>query len=349
MQFGTKQFDLKKKDQTLVIAEVGVNHNADLKIARQLVDAAVEAEADIVKFQSFHTESIISKYCSKAPYQKETTSSEGNQLEMVKALELNGDDLKEMLEYCGQKEIGFLCTAFDFDSVDLLVEKLGVNTIKIPSGEITNIPLLEYIASKGVSAIISTGCSTLLEVSQGVSALLDNGCRELMVFHCISEYPAPLDQVNLRAMQTLKDVFRVAVGFSDHTIGSYAAIAAAALDASAIEKHFTLDRTMEGPDHRASIEPKDLKHLVEGIKAVNHMMGSPVKQPTACEKSNISLIRKGLVANNDLKKGTSLSKEMIGIKRPAGGIEPKDLDKIIGLTLKNDIEYDAPIRWEDFK
>jgi N-acetylneuraminate synthase len=341
-----KDFDFNKADHTIVIAEIGVNHNGNAEIAKELVDAAVEAKVDVVKFQAFRSEKEISKYAVKAPYQQETTAT-GNQLEMCKALELSGPVLKAMKNYCTAAKMSFLCTAFDFDSVDLLVDELKVETVKIPSGEITNFPMLEYIGAKKKAVILSTGASTLAEVGMAAEILLKTGCPELVLFHCVSSYPALYDQINLRAMKTLRDSFGLPVGFSDHSIGNQAAIAAAALGAVAIEKHLTLDRNMEGPDHRASLEPAEMAELVKGVKIANLALGSPVKRMSPGEASNLPLIRKSLVAGTDLKQGTRLSREMIEIKRPMGGIEPGDLHKIIGRTLKNNIQADALIKWGD--
>lgn len=347
MNFETRNYDLREGDDTLVIAEVGVNHNGSPEIARRLVDEAVKAGVHIVKFQAFRSEKEISKFAVKTPYQEETTSAAGNQLEMCKALELSGPVLREMKEYCAAIRMPFLCAAFDFDSVDLLVDDLRVQTIKIPSGEITNLPFLNYIGSKKTGVILSTGASTLTEVGLAVETLQKSGCPELMLFHCVSSYPAAWNEVNLRVMETMKRAFNLPVGFSDHTLGSAAAITAAALGAAAIEKHFTLDRTMKGPDHRASIEPHELKALVEGVRIANHALGSGVKTPVACELPNLHLIRKSLVASKNLVCGTRLTRQMIEIKRPQGGIDPADLEKIIGLSLTRDIEEDAPVTWGD--
>lgn len=346
MNFESRDFPFKDGDRTVVIAEIGVNHNGDPALAKRMIDAAASAGAHIVKFQAFRSEKEISRYAAKAPYQKETTSSQGNQLEMCKALELSGSALREMKEYCAAKSIPFLCAAFDFDSVDLLVDDLKVEIIKIPSGEVTNIPFLRYIGSKKKGVILSTGASTLEEVRLAIEALLKSGCPELVLFHCVSSYPVPYDQVNLRAMLTLKSAFGLPVGFSDHTIGIHAAIAAAALGAVAVEKHFTLDKTMEGPDHRASIEPHELAALVQGVRIANLALGSPIKQPAPCELPNLPLIRKSLVAATALKKGTCLTRDMIEIKRPQGGVEPVDLEKVLGKTLRIDLQEDAPITWE---
>jgi len=266
---------------------------------------------------------------------------------MCKALEMSASTLREMKEYCAVRKMPFLCSAFDFESVDLLVDDLKVQTIKVASSEVTNIPFLKYIGERKMAVVLSSGASTLAEVGLAVQALREAGCRELMLFHCVSSYPAPYDQINLRAMATMNNAFGLPVGFSDHTIGSAAAIAAAALGAVAIEKHFTLDCTMEGPDHRSSIEPKEMAELVQGVKIADQAQGSSIKEPAPCEQPNRHLIRKSLVTAANLSKGTRLTREMIEIKRPQGGIEPMDIEKIIGLTINKDIEEDAHITWGD--
>lgn len=348
MNFGSRSFDFADVGKTVVIAEVGVNHNGNPDTAKRMIDAALAAGADIVKFQAFRSEKEISKYAKKTPYQEETTSSEGNQLEMCKDLELSGPALREMKEYCATVGIPFLCSAFDFDSVDLLLDELKVESLKVASSEVTNLPFLQYIGSRKIGVILSTGGSTLVEVGAAVETLLESGCPELVLLHCVSSYPAPHDQVNLRAIGTLKEAFGLPVGFSDHTTGVEVAIAAAALGAVAVEKHFTLDRTMPGPDHRASLEPDELAALVRGVRVANLALGSAIKRPSACELPNLHLIRKSLVAAANLKKGTCLTREMIEIKRPQGGIEPGDLSKVLGLTLTRDVEEDAALTWEDF-
>jgi len=334
MNFETRSFGLKAGDPTFVIAEIGVNHNGDPALARRLVDEAAAAGAQVVKFQAFRSEKEISKYAAKTQYQKDTTSDAGNQLEMCKALELSGPVLRSLKDYCAAKGVPFLCTAFDFESVDLLADELKVSTIKIPSGEVTNLPLLEYIGGKRTAAILSTGASTLAEVAAAVATLRAAGCGELMLFHCVSSYPAPPAQVNLRAMQSLKTAFGLPVGYSDHTVGIEVALAAAALGAAAIEKHFTLDRTMPGPDHRASIEPAELAALVKGVATVSSALGDGTKAPVAAELENLPLIRKSIVAGRALRRGTRLERGMLEIKRPQGGIEPGELGRVIGRTLR---------------
>lgn len=346
MDFESRDFTFTTANETIVIAEVGVNHNGDLQTAKKMVDAATRAGAHVVKFQAFRSEKEISRFAAKAPYQEETTD-EASQLEMCKALELGVADLRELKNYCAGKKMPFLCAAFDFESVDLLVDELKVKTIKVASSEVTNLPFLRYIGSKKRGVILSTGASTLPEVGLAIETLKKSGCPELMLFHCVSSYPAPHEQVNLRAMLTLKHAFGLPVGFSDHTIGTASAIAAAAIGACAVEKHFTLDRTMAGPDHRASIEPDELAEMVRGIKIANLSLGSPLKEPAPCELPNLALIRKSLVAARDLRKGTKLTRDMIEIKRPLGGIVPGDLEKVLGLTLNKDIEEDMFLTWQD--
>jgi N-acetylneuraminate synthase len=348
MDFESREFSFGLDEPTRVIAEIGVNHNGSPEIARTMVDAAIEAGADIIKFQAFVSEKEISRFAAKTPYQKETTSSEGNQLEMCKALEMKPETLREMKRYCAERKAPFLCAAFDFDSVDLLVDDLQVGTIKVPSGEVTNLPFLEYIGSRRKGVILSTGASTLVEVGIAIETLRKAGCPELMLFHCVSSYPAPFEQANLRAMHTLRDAFRIPVGFSDHTIGCEAGIAAAALGACAIEKHFTLDKSMPGPDHRASIEPPELAALVDGVRIARAVLGDGVKRPVASELDNLPLIRKSLVASRRLAKGTCLTADMVEIKRPEGGVAPGDLAKILGLNLTVDLEADQPITWDSF-
>lgn len=346
MDFVSKHYDFAEGAPTVVIGEVGVNHNGDPAIARRLVDVALATGVHVVKFQAFKSEKEISRFAPKAPYQDETAPDAANQLELCKALELSGPVLVEMKAYCAARGMPFLCSAFDFDSLDLLAGELKVSSVKIASSEVTNLPFLEYVGSRKLAVVLSTGASTLAEVGLAIEALRRGGCPELVLLHCVSSYPAPTDQLNLRAMHTMKTAFGLPVGFSDHTQGVEGAIAAAALGAAAIEKHFTLDRNMEGPDHRASVEPQDLKRLVDGVRIANEALGDGVKRAVPCELPNLALIRKSLVANGDLKKGTRLTRAMIDMKRPAGGIAPGDLDKVLGLELGRDLQYDEPLTWE---
>lgn len=349
MNFQSKSYTFTDSDKTIVIAEVGVNHNRSLETARKMVDVAKSAGVDIIKFQLFDSEKEVSVHADKAAYQvANTTDDEGkNQLEMCKALELSQNDVKEMMAYCAKIKMPFLCTAFERYSLDYLVDVLGVKTIKIPSPEVTNMPFLRQIGRKKVAAILSTGASTLAEVGTAIKILQDAGCPELLLLHCVSQYPTPADEVNLRAMETMHQAFGLPVGFSDHTEGIAVDIAAAALGAAAIEKHFTLDRTMKGPDHKASIEPDELKALVSGVRATNAALGNGIKVPAPCEALNLPLIRKSLVAAVAIKKGTRITEDLLEIKRPLGGIDPGSYDNVIGLTVNRDIEYDELIRWSD--
>jgi N-acetylneuraminate synthase len=348
MDFGARQFDFREQDRTVVVAEIGVNHNGDADTALRMIEVAAACGADVVKFQAFRSDKEISRFAAKTPYQQQTTSDQGNQLEMCRALELSPEALRRAHSHCESLGVAFLCAAFDFESADLLLGDLGVRTVKIASSEVTNIPFLRHIAQSKCAIILSTGASTLIEVGQAVDAILDAGCPELLLLHCVSSYPAPHDHVNLRAMETMRQAFGLPVGFSDHTEGVEAAIAAAALGAVMIEKHFTLDRSLPGPDHRASIEPPELAALVRGVRIAGACLGSPLKRPVPCERDNLPLIKKSLVAARDLREGSRLTRDMIEIKRPQGGIEPADLDKVIGLTLRRDVEEDAPITWHDF-
>jgi sialic acid synthase SpsE len=346
MHLESADFDFSRADRTVVIAEVGVNHNGDPALARRMVDVARESGADVVKFQAFNSEKEISRYAPKAQYQEANTGADGGQLDLCKALELDGATLASLKRYCAELGMPFLCTAFDFDSADLLCDELKVAAIKIGSAEVTNIPFLEYLGSKRIGAILSTGASNLAEVGAAVRAITAAGCPELVLLHCVSSYPAPVEQANLRAMATLRREFGLPVGFSDHTAGIAAAIAAAALGACAVEKHFTTDRNLPGPDHLASVEPHELKALVDGVRDANRGLGTGAKVAAPCELPNLPLIRKSLVATRDLPAGARLTRDMIEIKRPQGGIEPAELGRLLGRTLKAPVGEDMPITWE---
>lgn len=356
MDFDTLKVDFKnEKRAPVIIAEIGVNHNKSLDIARQLVDVAVEAGADVVKFQRFISEEEISVYADKADYQKETTGQDGGQLEMCKALEFPDDDLKTMKAYCVEKGIGFLVTAFEPNSVDWLVDVLGCKTLKIPSSETTNIPMLEQIGRKGVGAILSTGASYLEEVEQAVAALKrgydDAGIKDpdIVIFHCVSQYPAPDKQLNLSAMKTMSKKFGLPVGWSDHSMGITADIVATALGAVMIEKHYTLDQTMEGPDHRASVEPAELAELVKQTRSAFDMLGDGIKQPVPCEAGTRPVIKKSMVAEGDLPAGTILTLDNVRFKRPCpdDAILPGDAKNFMGLPLLRDLKHDQPIKRDD--
>lgn len=328
--------------KVFIIAEAGDNHNGDYNLALQLVDKAVEAGADCVKFQTFITENVISKFAQKAEYQKETTGEGESQYEMVKKLELSFGQFRSIQKYCEERNILFLSTPFDLDSIDFL-EEIQIPFWKIPSGEITNLPYLEKIARTGKDVIMSTGMSNMEEIGTALSVLKKNGAGKITLLHCNTEYPTPFGDVNLRAMQAMEETFRVPVGYSDHTIGIEVPIAAVAMGASVIEKHFTLDKNMEGPDHKASLEPGELKQMVCSIRNIEQAMGSSEKQPSPSEKKNISIARKSIVAKQGIRQGEKLTEENLYIKRPGDGISPMRWYEIIGTTAVKDFEEDELI------
>ncbi|MEK7353946.1 MAG: N-acetylneuraminate synthase [Chloroflexota bacterium] len=319
-----------------IIAEAGVNHNGDIKLARKLIDVAAKAGADAVKFQTFQAEEIVTESAEKADYQKETTGSTESQFEMIKKLELSDKNFKELFTYAQKKGIMFLSTPFDKRSVDLL-DRLGVPGLKIGSGEITNLPLLKHIALKQKPVILSTGMSTLDEVTEAVKVLQKEGTGEIALLHCVSCYPARAEDTNLRAMETLRRTFNLPVGLSDHTIGIHIPVAAVALGACIIEKHFTLDKNLPGPDHRASLEPEELKEMVGAIRDVESSMGNGIKRPTPGEEATKKAARRSLVAGVNIPAGTIITGEMLEIKRPGTGIEPKLINLVIGKKAKKSI------------
>ena len=323
--------------KTLIIAEAGVNHNGDLGIAKRLIDVAAEAGADLVKFQTFNADRLTTKYANKAEYQDKTTDENESQLEMLRRLELTYDMHKELIAYCEQCGIGFFSTGFDIKSIKLLVE-LGLKLFKIPSGEITNLPYLRHIASYGKPVIISTGMSTLNEIEAALKVLMKNGLKreKITVLHCNTEYPTPMCDVNLNAMCSIRDEFGVEVGYSDHTQGIEVAIAAVALGATVIEKHFTLDRQLPGPDQKASLEPNELKEMVKSIRNIEQAFGDGIKRPSPSEIKNISVARKSLVAVSNICKGDIFTEDNLGVKRPGTGISPMQWDEVIGkVALRN--------------
>ncbi|HHE04901.1 MAG TPA: N-acetylneuraminate synthase [candidate division WOR-3 bacterium] len=335
-------------DRVFIIAEAGVNHNGDIRLAYKLVDAAKEAGADAVKFQTFKAENVVSKIAEKAEYQRETTNSEESQYEMIKKLELSFEDFVKIKDYCDKKGIIFLSTPFDYESVDFLENFVPV--YKIGSGEITNLPFLEYIAKKGKPIILSTGMSTLGEVEEAVKTIINvNSSLPLVLLHCVSSYPAKYEDVNLKVMLTLKEAFELPVGYSDHTLGIEIPIAAVALGAKIIEKHFTLDRGLPGPDHKASLEPDELKKMVKAIRNVEKALGSGVKKPAQSELKVMKVARRSIVAAGDIRAGEVVKESDIFIKRPGTGIPPKFKEIIIGMRLTRDVKKDNPFNWEDFK
>jgi N,N'-diacetyllegionaminate synthase len=331
-------------NSVFIIAEAGVNHNGSIELAKKLIDVAADAGADAVKFQTFKADNLVSKNAEKADYQKQTTDSDESQYEMIKKLELDEQAHRELIAYCNAKNIMFLSTPFDHDSIELL-ESLGLNIFKIPSGEITNLPYLRKIAGLGKKVILSTGMSNMDEVEAAIEVLVSGGTRkeDITVLHATTEYPCPMEDVNLRAMQTMGVAFGMSVGYSDHTNGIEIPIAAVAMGASVIEKHFTLDRTMEGPDHKASLEPHELKAMVLAIRNIEKALGDGVKRPSVSEAKNISVVRKSITASRAIAKGEVLSEDNICVKRPGSGINPMRWDEIVGTVAKRDYNADEQI------
>jgi N,N'-diacetyllegionaminate synthase len=331
-----------------IIAEAGVNHNGSMDLAKQLIDKAVDAKVDAVKFQTFIAENVISKYAQKADYQKETTGANESQLEMVKKLQLSFDDFIALKKYAESKNIMFLSTPFDMESIDFLAT-LKMGLWKIPSGEITNLPYLKKIAQYNEKVIFSTGMSTLGDIEKAISILTEHGTQfsNISVLHCNTEYPTPMQDVNLKAMLTIKDAFGVAVGYSDHTLGIEIPIAAVAMGATIIEKHFTLDKNMEGPDHKASLEPEELKAMVKAIRNIEVALGTGIKLPSASEKKNTEIARKSIHLAKDIKTGSVLHEDDLIIKRPGNGISPLLIESIIGCTVNKDLKADTLLALKD--
>ncbi len=332
-----------------VIAEAGVNHNGDLKRALELVDAAAEAGADAVKFQTFSADRLVTGLSPKAAYQCETTDPKESQYAMLKKLELSPDDHRELKDRAEKHQMIFLSTPFDQESADLL-EKLGVPAFKVGSGELTDMPLLKHIASKKRPMIISTGMSSMDEVRRAVETVEEAGVKELALLHCVSAYPAPVEDVNLLAMQFLRETFNVPIGYSDHTEGIEVAVLAVACRANIIEKHLTLDRNLPGPDHRMSLEPDEFKAMVQKIRETEKVLGRWDKRPMRSELNTRNVARKSVVALVDLKRGCSIESKMVGVRRPGLGIPPSDIEKVIGRTVRRDLPADIPagniVTWE---
>lgn len=330
--------------KVLIIAEAGVNHNGNIDIAKKLVDVAAESGADIVKFQTFKSENCVSKNAQKAEYQLQTTNTQESQLDMIKKLELDLETHNILISYCKQKNIEFLSTPFDMESVDLL-HNLGLKIFKIPSGEITNLPYLRKIGKYNKQVILSTGMANLGEIESAIAVLVDSGTKRenITLLQCNTEYPTPFADVNLKAMKSLKKAFRLPVGYSDHTPGIAIPLAAVGMGAKVIEKHFTLDKNMEGPDHKASLEPCELKAMVQGIREIELALGDGVKRTSESEAKNKPIARKSIVANCAIKKGEILSESNLYTKRPAGGISPMEWDKVIGTKAVRDFEPDEMI------
>jgi N,N'-diacetyllegionaminate synthase len=324
-----------------IIAEAGVNHNGSIKMAKKLIDVAKESGADAVKFQTFKAENVVSKNAQKADYQKQTTNALESQFDMIKKLELDIRTHKKLIAYCQEKDIMFLSTPFDHESIDTL-NNLGLEIFKIPSGEITNLPYLKHIGSLEKQVILSTGMSNLQEVEDALDVLIDAGASkdDITVLHANTMYPTPMEDVNLNAMLTIQKEFGINIGYSDHTLGVEVDVAAVAMGASCIEKHFTLDKTMDGPDHKASLEPEELKNMVRSIRNIEKALGSSEKKPSPSESVNINIVRKSIVANQDIKEGDLLTDENIAVKRPGNGVSPMKWDNVINSIAAKDYNVD---------
>lgn len=353
-----------------IIAEAGVNHNGSLEMAKELISVAAQAGADAVKFQTFKTDKVISQYAPKAEYQKNVTKQNESQYEMVKKLELNEEDHIELIRYSKEKGIDFLSSPFDFESVDLLTKKFQVSALKIASGEVTNAPLLLYAAQTGKPIILSTGMCSLQDIERALGVLAFGYLQvnetpsidsfhnafcsiqgqeilrnKVTLLHCTTEYPAPIDEINLNALDTLSRSFGLKVGYSDHTLGITIPIAAVAKGAHIIEKHFTLDKTLPGPDHKASLDPIELKNMVNSIRQVERAMGSGIKIPSESEKKNIAIARRSIIASRDIKKGESFSPDNITTKRPGGGLSPFSYWELLGKSAIRDFKKDELISY----
>lgn len=330
--------------RTFIIAEAGVNHNGFLAIAKRLVDSASDAGADAIKFQTFNAEKMVSIYAPKAEYQKKTTGTNESQLEMLRKLELDESAHKELFDYCKQKNILFMSTPFDLESISLL-NKLGLEIFKIPSGEITNLPYLREIGRLKKRVILSTGMAEMQEIKNAIDIITEGGTpkENITVLHCNTEYPSPYEDGNLLAMLTIKEAFNVHIGYSDHTIGIEIPIAATALGATVIEKHFTLDKNMEGPDHKASLDPDELTVMVRSIRNIEKALGNGIKKPSPSELKNRVIARKSIVAYKDIIQGEVFSCENLTVKRPGTGINPMKWDSILGKTARRDFKKDEVI------
>lgn len=330
-------------DKVIIIAEAGVNHNGDIRIAKQLIDVAVTAGVDYIKFQTFKSENLVSKSAKKADYQvQNTNNATENQLQMLKKLELSKDQHRELIDYCARKNIRFFSTAFDLDSL-IYLKEIGLSMVKIPSGEITNLPYLRKAAELFSKVIISTGMSTLDDIEKALNVFLFSGIKkeDIYILHCNSEYPTPMKDVNLLAMLAIKNKFNVEIGYSDHTLGIEVPIAAVALGARVIEKHFTLNRSLPGPDHLASLEPDELSEMVTCIRNIEDALsGNGIKEPSFSEHKNIEIARKSITAKKVILKGEIISESNITTKRPGNGISPMLWDSVIGKIAPKDFDVD---------
>jgi len=334
--------------RVFIIAEAGVNHNGSFRIAKEMIDAAKLAGADAVKFQTFKAENIVTFNAKKAAYQADNTGKDPSQYKMLKRLELGSEEFKRLAAYARKRKILFLASPFDKESVDLL-DRIGVCAFKIASGEITNLPLIKYIAQKRKTIILSTGMSDLKEIKAAVDIIRAQGVKNIILLHCVSEYPVRFKDVNLKSIQTLRKNFRLPVGFSDHTSGIAAAAIATVLGASVIEKHFTLNRRMKGPDHKVSLEPDEFKNMVLLVRQTEKALGSGFKKATKAEERIKKDVRKSIVAKIDIPKGVKISDDMVDIKRPGIGIVPRYLNRVLGKAAKRRIRKDSLIRFKDLK
>ena len=330
-----------------IIAEAGVNHNGDFRLAKKLINVAKQAGADAVKFQTFKAENVVTETAGMAEYQKENIGSKKSQLSMIKELELSYKDFIKLKKYCDEKKIIFLSTPHSEDAIDFL-EPI-VPAYKIGSGDLTNLPFLGKIAKKQKPIILSTGMANLSEVREAISTIKKQENKKIILLHCTTNYPCPLKEVNLKAMLTLKKEFDLPVGYSDHTLGITVPIMAVAMEAKVIEKHFTLNKNLPGPDHKASLEPRELEEMVKLIREAEKVLGSGIKKPTKSEEKIKKIVRKSIIAKTNIPKGRKLTKEMLVIKRPGTGIEPKYINKIVGKVAKKEIKKDNLIKFEDLK
>ena len=328
--------------KVFIIAEAGVNHNGSIETAKRLIDEASKSGADAVKFQSFKASSLVTRNAKKAEYQVDNTGNNEKQYEMIKRLELDYDKHQELMDYADSKNIMFLSSPFDLESIDLLHE-LGLEIFKIPSGEMTNVPYLRKVAKLNKKVILSTGMAIMGEIEYALNILKENGSEDISVLHCNTEYPTPMKDVNLKAMNTIKEGFKVPIGYSDHTLGIEVPIAAVAMGATIIEKHFTLDKTMEGPDHRASLEPAELTAMVSAIRNIELALGDGLKKPSDSEKKNMNIARKSIVAKTPIKKGEMFTEDNLDIKRPGDGVSPMFWDKMVGTRANKDFNQDELI------
>ena len=325
-----------------IIAEAGVNHNGSFELAKKMVDAAKEAGVDYVKFQTFNPQQLVSKYAEKAEYQKENTGSNETQLEMLQKLTLSEQNFIALRDYCKEVGIGFISTPFDLDSIYFL-EKFGMDFWKVPSGEVTNLPYLEAIARTKRKVIMSSGICNIQEIREAIDVLEKNGTSEIVLLHCNTQYPTPYEHVNLSAMNTIRDALHKEVGYSDHTQGIEVPIAAVAMGATVIEKHFTLDKRMEGPDHKASLNPVELKQMVVAIRNIECAIGDGKKEPSPSELANKAVARKSIVASRIIKKGETFSEDNLTTKRPGTGISPMKWRDVIGKVAVRDFSEDEII------